>query len=318
MIGLLFPGQGSQYVGMGKLFYENFPSVKNTFEEGSDALKIDMKKLLFEGPDSDLKLTHNTQPAILLLSVALHRILKDIFKNHQKVCAGHSLGEYSALVANGVLAFDEALRAVRTRGEFMQKAVPVGEGAMLAVLGTENENVIKICEWVEKTSALKPIEPANFNAPGQVVISGSAKAMEWLRANYKGSALSNEIKAKFIPLNVSAPFHCSMMMPAQKEMEPVLQKMHFSKAEFAIIQNVTAQETTDTHEIHKNLVLQISSPVKWAQSVIKMRELGTDRVIEIGPGAVLSNLVKKIDSSRLTTFNIESIEDFKNIEKSFA
>ncbi|MES2768122.1 MAG: ACP S-malonyltransferase [Bdellovibrionota bacterium] len=313
MLGLIFPGQGSQFVGMGKVFYENFKDVKHTFDEGSDALQINLKKLLFDGPDSDLKLTHNTQPAILLVSVALDRILKDILKEKKKICAGHSLGEYSALVSNGVLDFAEAIKTVRIRGELMQKAVPPGEGAMIAVLGCENENVEKICQWVQKESK-EILEPANYNAPGQVVISGSAKAGEWLMANWKTSELATQIKAKFIPLNVSAPFHCSMMMPAQLEMTPVISKLKYSLAKFPVVQNVTAMPTSEANEIQKNLISQISAPVKWVQSVIKLRELGVTRCIEVGPGKVLSGLVKKIDSEALSTLNIETIEDFKKLE----
>ena len=313
MLGLIFPGQGSQYVGMGKVFYENFKVVKQTFEEGSDALSLDLKKLLFDGPDSELKLTHNTQPAILLVSVALDRITKDILKDHKKVCAGHSLGEYSALVSNGVLSFSDAIKTVRIRGELMQKAVPQGEGAMIAVLGCENENVEKICKWVQSETK-KVMEPANYNAPGQVVISGDAKAAEWLISNFKTSKLATEIKAKFIPLNVSAPFHCSLMMPAQLEMTPVLQDLKYSPAQFPIIQNVTAEETLDLTIIQKNLVSQISAPVKWVQSVIKLKNMGVTRCIEVGSGKVLSGLVKKIDSEALSTFNIETIEDFKKLE----
>jgi [acyl-carrier-protein] S-malonyltransferase len=313
MIGLIFPGQGSQYVGMGKLFYENFKTVKHTFEEGSEALKLDLKKLLFDGPDSELKLTHNTQPAILLVSVSLDRILKDVLQGQQKICAGHSLGEYSGLVSNGVLDFSEAIQTVRRRGEFMQKAVPQGKGAMIAVLGCENENVEKICNWVKKETN-DILEPANYNAPGQVVISGSQKAAEWLLTNWKTSKMATEFKAKFIPLNVSAPFHCSMMMPAQEEMTPILTSLKYSSAQFPIIQNVTALPTTEAKEIQKNLISQISAPVKWVQSVIKLKELGVTRCIEVGPGKVLSGLVKKIDSETLSTLNIETIDDFKKIE----
>lgn len=313
MIGLLFPGQGSQFVGMGKVFYDNFKQAQLIFEEGSDALSFDMKKLIFDGPEADLKLTHNTQPAILLVSVAMHEALKSIYKSQEKLCAGHSLGEYSALVSNGVLKFSDAIRTVRTRGELMQKAVPEGKGAMIAVLGCADSDVEKICEWVNKETS-QPLEPANYNAPGQVVISGSADACKWLLENYKTSQLGNEIKAKFIPLKVSAPFHCSLMMPAQEEMMPVLNDLALNDAEFPIIQNVTALETTDLNIIQKNLVSQISAPVKWVQSVKRLKELGVTRCIEVGPGKVLSGLVKKIDSDALSTFNVESIEDFKKLE----
>lgn len=318
MLGLIFPGQGSQFVGMGKVFWENFTAVKQTFEEGSDCLSVNMKKLLFEGPDEDLKLTHNTQPAILLLSVALDRITKDLFKNEKKVVAGHSLGEYSALVSNGVLSLNESLRAVRTRGELMQKAVPVGLGSMAAVLGATDENVVRICEFAEKFSKFTPLEPANFNAPGQVVISGNAKAIEWLLNNFKTSEIAQEIKAKFIPLNVSAPFHCSMMKPAQDGMSPILNSLNYKVSNTAIIQNVTAMETNDISVIKNNLLAQISAPVRWVQSVNRMKQLGVQRVIELGPGKVLSGLVKKIDSENIQTLNMESIEDFKKIESMYA
>lgn len=313
MLGLIFPGQGSQFVGMGKVFYENFKPAKLVFEEGCDALNFNIKKLIFDGPDSDLKLTQNTQPAILLVSVAINEVLKDVHKSHEKICAGHSLGEYSALVANGVLKFSEAIQTVRTRGELMQKAVPEGKGAMIAVLGCADSDVEKICKWVvNETSQI--LEPANYNAPGQVVISGSKDACDWLVQNYKASKLSQEIKAKFIPLKVSAPFHCSMMMPAQEEMLPILNDLSLDDAQFPIIQNVTALETADLNIIRKNLISQISSPVRWVQSVKRLKELGVTRCIEVGPGKVLSGLVKKIDSDALSTFNVESIEDFKKLE----
>lgn len=317
MIALIFPGQGSQFVGMGKEFYENFSLVKETFEEGSDALNLNMRKLLFEGPDSELKLTHNTQPALLLLSVALDRLCKDVLKNQSQVVAGHSLGEYSALVSNNTLNFRDAIKSVKTRGEEMQKAVPIGTGSMAAVLGASDSDVLKICEYVQKESGHRPLEAANFNAPGQVVISGNAKAIEWIIQNYKTSSLAQSIKAKFIPLNVSAPFHCSMMKPAQDAMETVLHSLTYSAPRCAIIQNVTAEETTDLNLIKKNLILQISAPVKWVQSVIRIKELGVRRVIELGPGKVLSGLVKKIDSQSIATFNMETIEDFKKLESEF-
>lgn len=314
MIGLLFPGQGSQFVGMGKTFYENFKSVQLTFEEGSDALGLNMKKLLFDGPESELKMTENTQPAILLLSVALDRLTAEFFKSESKICLGHSLGEYSALVSNGVLPFTQTLQTVKKRGAAMQKAVPPGEGTMLAVLGTANEAIPALCKWAEEASGLNPVEPANYNAPGQVVISGKTEAVNYLKDNFKTSQLAETIKAKFIPLNVSAPFHCSMMKPAQDEMTPIIESLSFSAARFPIIQNVTALDTVDLETIKKNVISQISAPVKWVQSVNRAKEMGVTRFVELGPGKVLAGLVKKIDSSSLTTLNIETIEDFKKLE----
>lgn len=315
MYGLMFPGQGSQFVGMGKTFYDNFKTVQEVFEEASDTLNQDMKKLLFEGPEEELTQTENTQPAILLFSTAMHRLLKDRIQDKVQVGLGHSLGEYSACVASQCLSFSEALRAVKIRGQAMQEAVPSGEGAMVAVLGASEEQVLEICNWVQEKSG-EVLEPANFNAPGQVVVSGSSQAAQYLKDHFKGSELGATIKAKLIPLKVSAPFHCSLMKPAQDKMTPILEGLNFSTPQFPIIQNVTATPSNSPEEIQKNLILQISAPVRWAQSVIHARENGITTLIEVGAGKVLSGLVKKIDSSLLKPLNIETIEDFKNFENS--
>lgn len=226
MWGALFPGQGSQSVGMGKFLFEEFSTARRLFEEAGDTLKINFKKLCFEGPDSDLQLTENTQPALLLVSTVTATCVTELVPVQIKASAGHSVGEYAALVNAGVLSFSSALRAVRTRGQAMQKAVPVGDGAMCAVLGLSDDNARKMCALVEKLSGETPLEPANFNCPGQVVVSGSAKAIEWMRANVTSEWVAQNLgadagRAKLIPLSVSAPFHCSLMKPAEKEMRAV-------------------------------------------------------------------------------------------------
>lgn len=315
MWGAIFSGQGSQHVGMGKFFYENFSTAKNLFEEASDTLKINFKTLCFEGPESDLTLTENTQPALLLVSTIMFRCLSENSNFKPNLGAGHSLGEYSALVASGVLSFSEALKAVRTRGLAMQSACPVGQGGMAAVLGLEDQDVIQICNWVESESGFTPLKAANFNSPGQVVISGNQKAIDWLKANYSPDKSGVGKRLKMIPLNVSAPFHSPMMKPAQEKMEQVLSSLHFATPKFQIVQNTTARETENIDVLRKELIEQVSAPVKWAQSVSRIKELGVKKLIEFGPGKVLTGLVKKIDSEYFTTFNIQSLDEFKALEE---
>ncbi|MES2963157.1 MAG: ACP S-malonyltransferase [Bdellovibrionota bacterium] len=315
----LFPGQGSQSVGMGRFLFDEFPIARQTFEEASDALKLDFKKLCFDGPESDLQLTENTQPALLLVSTATFRVINTILGVEITAGAGHSVGEYAAVVAAGSVSFSDAMRAVRARGQAMQKAVPVGQGGMVAVLGLSDNQVLKLCQWTEETSGLKPIEPANFNAPGQVVISGSQKAIEWLRANAKAEIFAPETpRMKLIPLAVSAPFHCSLMKPAEEEMALVLGATKFSKAAWPVVQNVTARETTDAETLRSNLVKQISGAVRWTQCVSRLKELGVTRSIEFGAGKVLSGLAKKIDSNGEPPLNINGLEDIKALESSLA
>ncbi|HEX4925542.1 MAG TPA: ACP S-malonyltransferase [Bdellovibrionales bacterium] len=315
MWSALFPGQGSQHVGMGRFLFDNFSSAKHLFEEASDTLKLDFKKLCFDGPESDLTLTENTQPALLLVSVATYKVLTETTPLKFAFGAGHSLGEYSALVAAGTLNFGGALKAVRARGQAMQQAVPVGQGGMLAVLGLSDDEVIRVCQWAESESGLKPLEPANFNAPGQVVVSGSQALCTWLQTNFDPSRLFAEKKrAKLIPLNVSAPFHCSLMKPAQDKMEPVLNDLRFATPQFPVVQNVTAAEEKQPERLKKNLIAQISAPVKWVQSVTRMKALGVRTAVEVGPSKVLSGLVKKIDSE-LRTFNIQSLDELKALEQ---
>lgn len=315
MWGAVFSGQGSQFVGMGKVFYENFASSKHLFEEASDSIGVDLKKLCFDGPEDALTLTENTQPCLLLVSTAMFRAFKETTSFKPTHGAGHSLGEYSALVATETLRFSDAIKAVRLRGQAMQSACPVGEGGMAAVLSWEDTEVEKLCQWTEKSSGLAPLRPANFNSPGQVVISGNQKAIEWLKANYDPETSGLGKRLKMIPLNVSAPFHSPLMKPAQEKMESVLNELSFSKPVFPIVQNTTAQENSDPNQIRTQLCLQISAPVKWSQSVQRLKALGVNQLIEFGPGKVLTGLVKKIDSEFFETFNMQTLEDFKALEQ---
>ncbi|MBX9765628.1 MAG: ACP S-malonyltransferase [Bdellovibrionales bacterium] len=309
----LFPGQGSQSVGMGKVFYPEFAQVRETFEEASDALSFDVKKLCFDGPETDLALTHNTQPALLTVSTAITRAVSAHLGLKADRAAGHSLGEYSALVALGTLGFQDAARAVRTRGEAMQSAVPVGEGAMAAVLGLSDDDVVKMCAWATKSSGLGPLEAANFNCPGQVVVSGKAQTMEWLKANLNPEAAGISAKPKMIPLNVSAPFHSSLMKPAEDRMREVLGKLVFKNPNASVIQNFSAEDVLDPAVIRENLTRQISSTVRWTQSVLKMKALGSTRWIELGSGKVLSGLMKKIDGTQ-EVLGLNSMDDWKKLE----
>lgn len=317
MWSALFPGQGSQSVGMGRFLYDNFKSAKESFEEASDVLKQDFKKLCFEGPDSDLALTENTQPALLLVSKVTFDAVQETAGIKFTSAAGHSIGEYAALTTAGVIKFSDALKAVRQRGQAMQKAVPVGEGAMVAVIGLDDEDVVAMCAWSEKQSGLKPIEPANFNAPGQVVISGSAKLAAWIRENAKPESFMPPGKAagrmKLIPLNVSAPFHCSLMKSAEEKMREVLTATNFSRAAWPIVQNFTAEASQDPQVLREQIIRQVSGAVRWTQCMQNLKKSGAEKFIELGTGKVLSGLAKKIDPT-LAVYNVNSLEDLKSLE----
>jgi [acyl-carrier-protein] S-malonyltransferase len=302
-IAFIFPGQGSQYVGMGKELYENFSVAKQIFEEANDALRQSISGLCFKGPEEALKLTENTQPAVLTTSIAALKVLQAEKGLIPSFTAGHSLGEYSALVASGVLTFSEAVKIVRLRGKFMQEAVPVGEGAMAAVLGMEREQIEKICEEVSTGEILTP---ANFNCPGQIVIAGHAKAVE--RAIEK---IKQEGK-KAVLLPVSAPFHSPLMKPASERLEKALEEISVTDLKVPVVTNVEAEVNTSKERVKGLLVAQVSSPVRWEESMRKMIEKGIERVLEIGPGKVLSGLMKRIDN-RIETGNLEDLQTLKKI-----
>lgn len=317
MFTLVFPGQGSQQPGMGRFLFENFKVAQETFEEASDALKQDMKALCFEGSEADLALTENTQPALLLVSTAAQRVLANDFGIKAHSAAGHSIGEYAALVAAGVLPFADGMKAVRTRGQAMQSAVPVGQGGMVAVLGLEPEQVATLCEYTVKNSGHGPLSAANFNSPGQIVISGSMNAINWLKDNFKPEVIFTEAprRAKLIPLTVSAPFHCEMMKPAEDKMREVLTSIEFKNSAFPIIQNFNAKAETEAATLRENLIRQVSAPVLWTQSMETLKAMGQAQVIECGAGKVIQGLLKKIDADFFKVMTTTSMEDIKSIEE---
>ena len=302
-IAFIFPGQGSQYVGMGKELYENFSVAKQIFEEADDALRQSISGLCFKGPEEALKLTENTQPAVLTTSIAALKVLQAEKGLIPSFTAGHSLGEYSALVASEAITFSEAVKIVRLRGKFMQEAVPVGEGAMAAVLGMEREQVEKVCEEVSSGEVLTT---ANFNCPGQIVIAGHAKAVERAIERIKQEG------KKAVLLPVSAPFHSPLMKPAGERLEKALEEISVTDLKIPVVTNVEAEVNTLKDKVKGLLVSQVSSPVRWEESMRKMIEKGIEQVLEIGPGKVLSGLMKRIDN-RIETGNLEDLQTLKKI-----
>ena len=307
MKAILFPGQGSQIVGMGSEFYNNFDTVKKIFEEADSKLKFKISKIILEGPENELQLTQNTQPAILTVSYAIFSVLKNEFNfNMEKInyYAGHSLGEYSALVCAGSLDFNDALYLLYERGKAMQAAVPIGKGSMIAVLGLEIE---EIKTFIKEVKIKYACEIANDNAIGQTIISGDVESMDSLK-----SILKDKSK-KFIPLKVSAPFHCEMMKPAADIMKEKIKSINFKKPTSKIICNVTSKPENDPENIKKLLVEQICSTVRWRESLINMHNEKIDNFIEIGPGKVLSGLVKRINKN-VEVISINNVDDIKNIK----
>ena len=302
MIAFVFPGQGSQYPGMGKELAENFPAARQVFEEANDALGFDLSALCYNGPEDKLKLTTNTQPAILTVSVAALKVVEQESGLRPSFLAGHSLGEFSALVAAGALAFADAVRTVRQRGAFMQEAVPVGVGAMAAILGLDAAELEAVCLEAAQGEV---VSPANFNSPGQVVIAGHATAVE------RAIELAKAKGAKrAMPLPVSAPFHCALMVPAGERLQEVLAGIAVGPLLAPVVTNVEAAPNSDAGRVKELLVAQVSAPVRWDESVQKMAELGVDRFIEIGPGKVLAGLIKRIAKGAAA----QSVEDVAGLK----
>jgi len=304
-MALLFPGQGSQAVSMGKDLAAKFPVAQRTFEEADEAVGKKLSRLCFEGPEDQLRLTENTQPAILAVSVAAWRVLNE--KGMEpSFAAGHSLGEYSAHVAAGTLAFADALRTVRNRGRYMQEAVPVGTGAMAAIVGMSLEAVGAVCGDAARGEVC---EPANINSPDQVVISGHARAVE------RGVQLAQERGARrAVMLPVSAPFHCSLMKPAEERLGADLERLLFSRPRFPVIANVDATPVEDAARAREALLRQVTGAVKWSQSIAWLVSGGVERFIEVGPGKVLCGLMRQINRSK----KCWNVEDEASLGKTLA
>src|SRR5918993_1451999 len=301
MIAFVFPGQGAQKVGMGQSLAEQFPLCRETFAEADAALGESLSALCFGGPEDRLMLTEHTQPAILAVSIAAHRLVESRGLRAQ-FAAGHSLGEYSAHVAAGTLSFADALRTVRRRGQYMQEAVPVGEGAMAAILGLEEDGVARACaEVAAETNQV--VSPANLNAPGQVVIAGHASAVALAGEKAKGLGAK-----RAIPLAVSAPFHCALMKPAEDRLAPELRALAGQPPQIPVVANVDAEPKRDAAAAIDALVRQVSSPVRWEAVVKRLLAEGVTTFVELGPGSVLSGLIKKIDRS-VAAISIEKSED---------
>jgi len=286
-IAWCFPGQGAQFVGMGKELFEASAAARDVFARADEALGKEISKLCFEGPEAELVLTENTQPAIVTTSVAVLAAIRERVPNlpHPAFAAGHSLGEYSALVAAGALRFEDAVRVVRLRGKAMQEAVPPARGAMAAIMALSPEQVTELCK---EASEGEVVSPANFNAPGQIVIAGEASAVA------RACKLAGERGGKAIPLKVSAPFHCALMAPAARALEGALAPVVVGPLAFPVIANVDASPNSDAGMVKDLLVRQVDAPVRWEETVRTMAQAGVTHVLEIGPGKVLAGLIKRI------------------------
>ena len=306
-IAFVFPGQGSQTVGMMKELYNNYSVVREVFKEADEALGFGLSSLCFEGPEDQLRLTYNTQPAILTCSIAAMKVLNE---NGIKpdIAAGHSLGEYSALVAANAMSFADAVRTVRKRGQFMQEAVPVGQGSMAAVLGLDSDKIIEICQNAEAVTG-KAVQAVNFNCPGQVVIAGAVEGVNKAIEDLKAAGAKRAIL-----LPVSAPFHSSLMQPASIRLAEELKNIEIHDAQIPVVANVTAQEVISATEIQELLVKQAAMPVLWETSVRNMVAGGVTTFVEVGPGKVLSGFTKKIFKEVISL----NVEDEASLEKTLA
>jgi [acyl-carrier-protein] S-malonyltransferase len=308
-LAFIFPGQGSQHAGMGRDLADNFPAARAVFNEVDRALGFGLSEICFNGPEEELQLTANTQPAILAASIAAHRALGETGLRPDLV-AGHSLGEYSALVAAGALSLTDAARLVRKRGQLMQEAVPVGVGAMAAILGIDAETVSAACAAAAKGQVCAP---ANFNSPAQIVIAGHKEAVERAVEECKARGAKRAIMLK-----VSAPFHSALMAPAQEKMMGPLSAASFNELLFPIVNNVDAAIVSDGEEARDALIRQISSPVRWTESVMKMFEQGVDAFVEVGPGKVLAGLVKAIAKESGKEVRLFNVEDQESLESTIS
>ena len=302
-IAYIFPGQGSQSVGMGKDLFDNFPAARQIFEQADAALGFSLSEMCFSGGEADLQLTANTQPAILTASVAAYRAMESEGFPPPDFVAGHSLGEYSALVAAGVLDFADAVKTVRKRGAYMQEAVPVGVGAMAAIIGLNAAMVEAGCAEAANDQVCSP---ANINSPSQVVIAGNAEAIDRACEILKEKGAKRAIK-----LNVSAPFHCALMMPAQENLSADLKNLGCGQFAFPVVHNVDAGENVNPDLVCDKLTRQVSSPVRWLQSVENLIANGVDTFVEVGPGKVLTGLVRQINRET-RGFNVENTEGLRN------
>ena len=306
MFSVIFPGQGSQSVGMCRNFYNKYDFVKELFSRADEILGYSISKLILEGPKEDLDYTENTQPAIFLVSYSIYQTIRRETKirlEDAKYFAGHSLGEYTALAASESLDFDSAIKILKVRGKAMQTAVPKGQGGMLAVLGTEIKNINEI---LEKNKNKYECFIANDNSSNQVVLSGNLKDLDLLIEDLNNNSIKN------IKLPVSAPFHCNLMKPATEIMKKTIAEINFNNAKSPIISNVTAKEMNNSNQIKELLIKQIESPVKWRESVMYMMENGVKKFIEIGPGKVLSGLIKRIDR-RVKLISVNDVDDLEKI-----
>lgn len=304
-IAFVFPGQGAQSVGMGRDAYEAHPGARRIFERADETLGFKLSDLIFQGPEEELKLTYNTQPALLTVSLALYEAFREKGPAPDFV-AGHSLGEYSALAVAGVLSFEDAVTVVRARGQLMEKAVPAGQGAMAAVIGAERDALAALCAEISRTDGL--VELANVNCPGQIVVSGARAGVEAVVRRGKEAGAR-----RVIPLEVSGPFHSSLMKPAAAQLREVLDKVTMKPAAVPVVANVTARPLTDPDEIRAQLVDQVYSPVLWEDSIVWLIEQGVDTFFEIGSGTVLAGLIRKIDRDvRIVSINtMEAIQLFE-------